>query len=207
MKPDPTSPASTSAPVEPLAPLPVRPPLRARLRAYRRLHLLALGVFLLDQLTKTWIVWQVPFNPSHSHTIGADIEIVRGFFYIIHVGNTGAAWSMFSDRSLLLALLALGTLAAIFFWRHSLGLRDRFAQVSFGLLCGGIAGNLVDRMVHEHVIDFLDFHFGSYIYPTFNVADSAIFIGVALYIWQSLRAPAATPSAAAPRDPSPTQSS
>lgn len=154
-----------------------------RVLAYRVLWTLALAVFALDQLTKLWVASRIRFDPFHHH----EIEVIRDFFYLIHVGNTGAAWSMFSGKSVLLALLAAGTLVAIFFWRHSLGLRDRVAQICFGLLCGGIVGNLVDRLVHGHVIDFLDFHFGSYVYPTFNVADSGICIGVLLYIWQSLK--------------------
>lgn len=169
---------------------PTRAPTRLqRLRAYRTLWTLALSVFGLDQLTKLWIVAKVPFDPLHSHGAGADIEVIRGFFYIIHVGNTGAAWSMFSGRSITLAMLAVATLIAIYFWRQSLGLRHPLSQVCFGLLCGGIVGNLVDRLVHKHVIDFIDLHFGSYIYPTFNVADSGICVGVLLYVWQSLRAP------------------
>ncbi|MBL9213393.1 MAG: signal peptidase II [Opitutaceae bacterium] len=169
---------------------PSAPPTRgSRIRAYRTLWTLGLAVFGLDQLTKLWIVAHVPFDPLHSHGAGGDIEVIRGFFYIIHVGNTGAAWSMFSGRSITLAMLAVATLVAIYFWRHSLGLKHRLSQVCFGLLCGGIAGNLVDRLVHKHVIDFIDLHFGSYIYPTFNVADSGICVGVLLYLWQSLRAP------------------
>ena len=74
--------------------------------------------------------------------------------------------------------------------RSTLGLRARVVQVSFGLLTGGIAGNLVDRLRYQQVIDFLDFHFGNYAYPTFNVADSAICVGVFLYIGWSLRQPA-----------------
>jgi signal peptidase II len=159
-----------------------------RLAAYRRLLTLAAVVFALDQATKLWIDARVPFDPLHSHAAGTDIEVIRGFFYIIHVGNTGAAWSMFSGQSLLLAILAAATLAGIWFWRHSLGLRAPAAQLAFGLLCGGIAGNLVDRLAHGHVIDFIDLHFGSYVYPTFNVADSGICIGVILYLWLSLRA-------------------
>jgi signal peptidase II len=89
----------------------------------------------------------------------------------------------------LLATLALATLVAIFFWRSALGLRDRLAQICFGLLCGGIVGNLTDRLLHGHVIDFIDLHFGTYVYPTFNVADSGICVGVILYLWQSLRTP------------------
>jgi signal peptidase II len=115
--------------------------------------------------------------------------VIDDFLYLVNVGNTGAAWSMFTGRSTFLALLAAATLVAIFAWRHQLGLRRRPVQISFGLLCGGIAGNLADRVVHGHVIDFLDFHFGTYIFPTFNVADSSICVGVAVYLLYSLLQP------------------
>jgi signal peptidase II len=158
-----------------------------RLLAYRLLLLLATAVLALDQATKFWVAFRIPFDPLHSHDVGQDIAVIPGFFYLIHVGNTGAAWSMFSGQSVLLAALAVGTLLAIAWWRHALGLRDRVTQVAFGLLCGGIAGNLIDRLMRGHVTDFLDLHFGSYIYPTFNVADSGICIGVFLYLVRSFR--------------------
>ena len=166
-----------------------RPPLAGRLRAYRLLIGLALGVLVADQMAKVWIGARVPFNPLHAHGGGNDIVVVRGFFYFIHVGNTGAAWSMLSGRSVLLAFLAAATLVAIFHWRRALSLKEQLPQICFGLLCGGIIGNLLDRLRHGHVIDFIDLHFGRYIYPTFNVADSAICVGVILYLLQSLRAP------------------
>ncbi len=159
----------------------------ARLLAYRVLIALAIAVFIADQLTKLWVAHRLPFG-TYGEPLGA-IPIVHGFFYLVHVGNTGAAWSLFTGRSVLLAVLAAVTLVAIFFWRHALGLQTRATQICFGLLCGGIAGNLVDRLVHGHVIDFIDLHFGTYVYPTFNVADSGICVGVALYLIQSLRAP------------------
>ena len=158
-----------------------------RTLAYRVLLSLALGLFVLDQLTKLWIAAHLPYG-TYGEASGA-IPIIRGFFYLVHQDNTGAAWSMFTGRSMLLAVLAAGTLIAIFLWRHSLGLRDRSAQICFGLLCGGIIGNLTDRLVHGHVIDFIDLHFGSYVYPTFNVADSGICVGVILYLLLSLRTP------------------
>jgi signal peptidase II len=164
-------------------------PLRQRVRAYRLLWILALLTFVADQASKLWIVARVPYNPLHAHGLGHDTEIIRGFFYIIHVGNTGAAWSLFAGQTTMLALLALVTLGAIYFWRHALELRKRPVQFGFGLLCGGIIGNLVDRVIHGHVIDFLDFHFGDYIYPTFNVADAGICVGVAIYLIHSLRNP------------------
>jgi signal peptidase II len=162
--------------------------LQTKVVAYRLLWVIGVAVFVLDQLTKFWVVARLPFNRLHAHGGDFDLEVIPGFFYIIHVGNTGAAWSMFSNRSVLLAVLAAATLVAIYFWRHHLGLRARAAQVSFGLLCGGILGNLVDRIVHQHVIDFIDLHLTKdFIYPTFNVADSGICVGVILYIWISLK--------------------
>ncbi len=152
--------------------------------AYRLLLILAAFIFISDQITKIWIIERLPlgsYGPGHS------ITIIPDFFYLVHVGNTGAAWSMLTGKSTLLAVIAIATLVGIYIWRRALALRDRLAQVAFGLLCGGIIGNLVDRLQHGHVVDFLDFHFGDYIYPTFNVADSAICVGVFFYIWHSFR--------------------
>ncbi len=159
-----------------------------RVLAYRTLWVLSLVVFTLDQLSKTWIATKLNF-PTYWPGEGA-ITVIDGFFYLVHVGNTGAAWSMFRDQSAILALLAGITLLGIFFWRRHLGLHDRRVQISFGLLCGGIVGNFLDRILHGHVIDFLDFHFGDYIYPTFNLADIGICVGVLLYLWHSFREPA-----------------
>ena len=188
----------TSLPPGPVATPPVptsaAPPPRTwlqRILAYRWLLALAAAVLVLDQATKAWICARLSYPtygpPRH-------IAVIDDFFNLVNVGNTGAAWSLFSGRSTFLALLAVATLIAIFAWRRQLGLRLWTVQVSFGLLCGGIVGNLVDRLVHGHVIDFLDFHFGSYIYPTFNVADSGICVGVAIYLLHSLRQPEEPPA-------------
>ena len=177
--PDPSEPtaSSVSAPA----------PWLSRLLAYRRLLVIAAIVLIADQLTKLAIVAHLPF-PTYGEGHGA-ITVIRDFFYIVHVGNTGAAWSMFSGQSVLLAIFALVTLAAIVIWRHALGLRERRSQLCFGLLCGGIVGNVIDRLAYGHVVDFIDLHFGSYVYPTFNVADSGICVGVVFYLWHSLREP------------------
>lgn len=158
-------------------------PLR-RVASYKLLVILGVVVLGLDQLTKSWIASRLPFGTyGEPHAI----RLIRGVLYFVHVGNTGAAWSLFAGQSVFLALLAAATLIGIFIWRKALGLRQRIPQICFGLLCGGIAGNLLDRLLHGHVIDFIDVHFGSYIYPTFNVADSAICVGVILYLWHSFR--------------------
>jgi signal peptidase II len=171
------------------APAASRPSWTDRVLAYRTLWVLALIILALDQLTKIWIAAKLEY-PTHGPLDGA-IIVIDGFFYLTHVGNTGAAWSMFRGQSAVLAVFAGLTLLGIYFWRHHLGLRDRRVQISFGLLCGGIVGNFLDRILHGHVIDFLDFHFGDYVYPTFNVADIGICVGVLLYLWHSFREPAA----------------
>lgn len=175
-----------SAPPNPV-PVKNRKSYLASFLSYRSLWILAAIVFIADQVTKEMIAARLPFG---SYGPNARIEIIPGFFNLIHVGNTGAAWSMFSGQSLGLALVALGALVAIFYWRHALGLHHRSVQPCFGLLIGGILGNLVDRLRHGHVIDFIDLHFGGYIYPTFNVADSAICVGVFWYVIWSLKQPA-----------------
>lgn len=180
------TPGSPSAPA---AAPPAAPPPRSRLQrilGYRLLLSIAAGVFILDQVTKAWIRSVLPYGP---YGPTGRIVVIPGFFDLIHVGNTGAAWSMFSSDNTILAVLAGAVLIAIFAWRRQLGLRIRSVQVSFGLLCGGILGNLADRITHGHVVDFLDFHFDRYVYPTFNLADSAICVGVILYILHTLRQP------------------
>jgi signal peptidase II len=163
-----------------------RPSYFVRLRAYARLWVLALIILGLDQFTKALVIARLPFG-----TMGReDTAVIPGFFYLAHVGNTGGAWSIFSGRSLPLALVGIGVLVAVFFWRKHLGLRDPFVQWCFGLFVGGSVGNIIDRLRLGHVVDFLDFRFGSYPFPTFNVADSAICVGVFAYVIWSLKQPA-----------------
>lgn len=162
-----------------------------RVFSYRWLLILAAVVFVLDQATKAWIAAHIPFGAFFEPQA---ISVIPGFFRIVHVGNTGAAWGLFAGKSLWLALLALVTLTAIFIFRQHLELKRTVVQVCFGLLCGGIVGNLVDRLIHKHVIDFLLFHIGDYIWPAFNIADSAICIGIALYLWHSFKTPSEMPA-------------
>ena len=117
------------------------------------------------------------------------IEVIENFFWIVHVHNKGAAWGILQGFGWLLSLLALVALIGIFVCRRILQLETNYMQVVFGLLCAGIVGNLVDRLRLGYVIDFLDFLLGNYHWPAFNVADSAIFCGVGLYLIYSWRNP------------------
>jgi signal peptidase II len=123
---------------------------------------------------------------------GDDKVIVDGFFKFVHWGNTGAAWSLFRGNNYVLALVAILAVVILFFSRHHFDARTWLGQLAFGLICGGIVGNLIDRLWAGHVIDFIYFYRGEYGFPAFNVADSAICTGVGLVFlitWKSERGP------------------
>jgi len=148
----------------------------------RRIAVMAAQVFAFDQLTK-FIVLQLLGQ-------GQERVIVDGFFKFVHWGNTGAAWSMFRGNNELLAIVALLALVVLFLARNHFDTRTRLGQLAFGMILGGIAGNLTDRLLpsRQHVIDFVYFYIkrqgGEEIgFPAFNVADSGICIGVALVFW------------------------
>jgi signal peptidase II len=160
----------------------------------RRIGLIALGVIFLDQLTKVLIV---TFLPKDSNI---EKVIIPGFFKLVHWQNTGAAWSLFRGSNAVLAVVALVALVILYFSRHHFDARTLVGQTAFGLICGGIVGNLIDRIRVKSVIDFLYFYLGDWGFPAFNVADSAICTGVALVFlltWKSDRGPKAAESSPA----------
>lgn len=146
--------------------------------AYWRLYVVAFLIVLLDQATKLWILHHVPEGSYHPPAFA----IIEGFLYIVHIYNEGAAWGMFQGYGMALAILGIATLIALYFFRKSLELHDKVNQILFGLIIGGIVGNLIDRLLYGHVIDFIDVHLPGYRWPSFNIADSGITIGVVLYI-------------------------
>ncbi len=154
--------------------------------AYKRLHILAFIILIADQISKLAIERAIPFGSFYPPD---NIVIVPGFFNLVHVGNTGAAWSLFSGYPKALAALGIIALLLLYFFRNALQLKLPQSQWSFGLIIGGIIGNLIDRFRLGHVTDFLDFHAGGWHFPSFNVADSAITVGVALHILFSFRHP------------------
>ena len=123
---------------------------------YRLLFVTAFPIFTVDQITKAWIFNTLPLG---SYNYPGSIEVIPDFFYIVHIGNEGAAWGMLSGHSGWLVVFALVALAVIYQFRQALDLHRPIMQLAFGMLIGGILGNLTDRLLHGHVIDFLDFHF------------------------------------------------
>jgi signal peptidase II len=151
-----------------------------------RIALVALIVLVLDQFTKFLVNWLLPMGDVDEKVI------IPGFFKFVHWGNTGAAWSLFSGNNGLLAIIALVALFILFRSRHHFDAHTVRGQLALGLIFGGIIGNLTDRLRVGHVTDFLYFHLqrrgGADIgFPAFNVADSAICIGVGLIFLLSLK--------------------
>jgi len=144
------------------------------------------GVILaLDQITKQIALRNLQW--------GRPREVIPEFFNLTLVHNTGAAWGMFKDHSFWLTLLAFVTLIFLCVARRYFTYVGVLPRIALGLLLGGIAGNLADRLIYGHVIDFLSFYIGSYQWPAFNVADSAICTGVGLYLLDSFKRGNSTP--------------
>jgi signal peptidase II len=150
------------------------------------LFLLSLPLILLDQLTK----WLVQENISY----GNEVSIIPGFFSLVHVSNTGAAFSLLQGNNLFFIILAAVALAVVTFllvrnnWQSDPARRLHWTtKVSLALLTAGIVGNLIDRLVRGSVVDFLHFYIREYAWPSFNVADSCICIAAGLLILSSFR--------------------
>ena len=142
------------------------------------LLIVSLTVILLDRLSKFWV-------EAHVH-LGSAIPVIPRVFRITHVLNTGAAFSMFAEsaspevvRWALIGFSICATLiVAAMIWR--LGRTMSATTLGLALILGGAIGNLYDRIRFSYVVDFLEVHIGTYHWPDFNVADSAICIGAVL---------------------------
>jgi signal peptidase II len=140
--------------------------------------LLGLVVLIFDQVTKQAVRTHLIYGESR--------PVIDGFFNLVYVRNDGAAWNILSGQGIVLILISLSVLVLLFVYRRSFLQEQLSHRILLGLLTGGIAGNLVDRIRFGWVTDFLDFQFGSYHYPSFNVADSAICIAIGLYVLTNL---------------------
>jgi signal peptidase II len=149
-----------------------------------RMGVVALLVLVCDQLSKLVVMKFLGFRQ--------EVVVIDGFFRLVHWGNTGAAWSFFKDHNGILAAVSAAALVLLYLSREHFGAGTVLGQGALGLLFGGITGNLTDRLLESrrHVIDFLYFYLnqrggGEIGFPAFNLADSAICIGVGLLFFQS----------------------
>ncbi len=141
--------------------------------------ILAVAVTILDQVTKHYVVKNRLLYSSH--------VVVPHFFNLVHWRNTGGAWGILSGHPYLLGIISVFALALLVFFFTLFVENHPERAISLALVLGGTAGNFLDRIFRGNVVDFLHFYYRSFDWlPAFNVADSAISIGVALFIFSSL---------------------
>ena len=150
---------------------------------WRPLALVAAPIILVDQFTKMLVRDALPLHDSRS--------IIPGLLDLTHVRNTGAAFGIlnsvdFSFKPVLMMLVALGALVAIGTYAVKLGAHERIARTGLALILGGAIGNLLDRVMHGYVLDFVDVYYRDVHFWAFNVADAAITIGAILVLFEVL---------------------
>ena len=145
---------------------------------------LSLVILIFDQATKYWVEAGFQYREQ--------LPVIDGFFNLTLVYNTGAAFSFLSDaggwQRWFFTLVAVVISVVLLVWLKRLQPGDRLTAAAISLVLGGAVGNLVDRLIHGHVIDFLLFYYEEWAWPAFNIADSSIFIGVAILILGSFKA-------------------
>jgi signal peptidase II len=140
---------------------------------------IAVVVVIVDQLTKLWIM--------ASFALHEQLTIIPGFFNLVYVTNTGAAFGFLAGsknllrQSFFVAVAIVALVVIVFAYAH-LKRQGKIFVYALGLIAGGAVGNLIDRLRFGSVVDFLDFYIGSYHWPAFNAADSAITTGVGLFL-------------------------
>jgi len=139
----------------------------------KKIFIIGLIVLLIDIFTKLLI--------DNTFNLMETKPIIVNFFSLTKVYNNGASWNLFSEHRITLIIISIILLVVLIYYQKKfiLNTRNIFA---FGLLYGGIIGNLIDRMIYGYVIDYLDFYIFNYHFPIFNLADSCIVIGVILYL-------------------------
>ncbi len=156
---------------------------RANAWKWLRLAVIAGLIILLDQITKTLILRSLPLYDS--------FQVIPGFFNITHIHNPGGAFGLLADghpllrKILFLAVSAIAAGAVLYFYLKT-PRSYVWLSAGFALIFGGAVGNLVDRLRFGIVVDFLLFYIGPYHWPAFNVADSAITVGVAIFAFHIL---------------------
>ena len=146
--------------------------------------LVCFAILVSDQVSKRMIVshFEIPKNPEER------VVVIKGFFDLVYRTNPGAAFSLFQGKKNLLALISILAVGALIWFRHHFDNGTRASKMALGLMLGGILGNLIDRIIYETgVVDFVRIYIehrsgGVSEWPAFNIADSAICVGVAILI-------------------------
>jgi signal peptidase II len=150
---------------------------------YIKLLVFAGIVVLLDQITKALILRYLPIYKM--------IPVIPGFFNITHIQNPGGAFGLMANlgpalRSIIFLFISSLAVGLIFYFYKKTPANYPWLAAAFALIFGGAIGNLIDRVRFGSVVDFLDFYVGNLHWPAFNVADSAIYIGIGIFVFHLL---------------------
>lgn len=137
----------------------------------KKILLISTIVLAIDQISKALI--------DITMSVGQSIPVIKNFFYITYYQNNGAAWGILNNKIPVLVILSFLILIIIYRYMYSFKMNKRNI-LAFGLLLGGIVGNLLDRLLFGNVKDFIDFYIFKYNFPIFNFSDCAIVIGIFL---------------------------
>ena len=159
----------------------------------KRVHYLILSavIILLDIWTKSLVLARIGLHEA--------VPVIPNFFQIVHVRNTGAAFGLGANASsklvpILLNVGAIAVFCVVVVYALRSAVKDRLLQTGLHLILGGAIGNLLDRFRFGYVVDFLDVYVGRHHWPAFNVADSAICIGIALLFFDMRKKPDTEPA-------------
>ena len=147
---------------------------------YIKLVIFAGIVIVLDQFTKGLILHYLPYNSS--------VSVINGFFNLTHIHNPGGAFGLMADlsptlRSIIFLFISSLAVGLIFYFYKKTPTQYSWLAAAFALIFGGAIGNLIDRIRFGIVVDFLDFFVGNLHWPAFNIADSAITVGIGIFIY------------------------
>lgn len=142
-------------------------------------YLVALFIILLDQLTK----WLIVKNME----LGESITIIKDFFYLTSHRNRGAAWGILPNQMWFFYIITIFVVVAIIYYLEKHAKGKPLFQMSLAFILGGAIGNFIDRLFRKEVVDFLDTYIFTYDFPIFNIADSALTIGVVLMFIQLIK--------------------
>jgi signal peptidase II len=165
-----------------------------QLRMKNKYYLVTLVVLLIDHLTKFLVTRQLVGMGTIPHRT---VEIVPDYLRISYIQNSGVAFGFFQNieslwKPYILAGMAVVAVLVILVYSSRMPLNRTLLQVALTLTMGGILGNFMDRLVHGYVVDFIEFHVKeSFYWPTFNLADSAITVGIALLLIDTVKNPEA----------------
>ncbi|HYK73489.1 MAG TPA: signal peptidase II [Pseudoneobacillus sp.] len=142
-------------------------------------YIIALFVIILDQVTK-WLV-------EKKMVLGESITIIENFLYITSHRNRGAAWGILQGQMWFFYVITIIVIIGIIYYIQKVAKGKLLLGIALGLMLGGAIGNFIDRVIRKEVVDFINTYIFSYDFPVFNVADSALVVGVALLMIQMLR--------------------